>query len=1107
MIQMPKEKPMHNIKRVIRGIEPVVDVVEPVVEPEPIVEPETVVDVVEPEPEPVVEPVVEPEYTIGTGAKSAFDENGFNIYMKTFDAGGKNFYSVKTRHTEDVLYDSDLNNFPKNHLNGEPTWEPETFNTFDTWLPKHTHYIGFGTWIGVTLFYAAQNVNYAYGFDGDPSAFAQLERNLQWNSNSFWGKKCKILPTAVIEGSTSKREMINMKSAGAGNSCSGIKDVACGKVKTHWKVQGFTLPYLMKYYSIPENSSTFVKIDVESYECELLPSWFQWLSQLDNKPTLRVSLHGVYVRMCTKEQYAVIDNIAGLYNDIYINNERRQDIKTSWFSGDDILLTDNRINPTKLIQETYPVSDSPGEFLENGEKKMQATTKINKTLVFTTKNRRGYVRLLAESLEWMKAYEHAHIHVFDDGSTDFDIEDLKDWFPYAQIHESEHRHADMTTRHAFEWFENESEDDILINIDSDTMLHPDWNDFIDTHIERSGVLSLYHSGAKYHKSVNCDDVSCEKKSTGAMGIVMTRHVLEDMLHNMHNAEHKSAAFDWGFVNYFKKKGIKIIVPKNSLALHYGMYGAHGSGNHVEVANTFDFTPFPGYITKKAKEFLKNKKPDKPNEFAIIIVADSNAQNKYKANIENVKCYADHYKYTLIVTDTDSSCKGHFFVKKHCTVRNLMDTHDFKWALVIDGDVAVVNFKRQLTEMVSDDVSVFHGIRFHNNEIMAGIYFIRNDNYSKTYIQDWVNSGYKGFNYDNGALHYHLLDKLAQGVSGKEECKQKGQYSRDLHSYDQFVKCVHEVLSRSSCERRVRIMENSESKPEWIAIDSDRPKGTWTSTSFLHHAMKAPYQLRKAPKCSRSYFEGQPDDWYVSEDEYKKNLKDFWITEKRRDTGFGFDLCEKKKTTISLVVPAIKDDISFLYELNTNVQSQLRQPDELIVILSGTSQKDCVTIKGWTIECFDKKIHQGEARNIGWEKASSDIVTFMDADDTMYPERIDIIHKLFNKNKKLKMLVHGFDRTTSMRQHIINLNPDIDDGHMLYITMKQTQGKQLHLRTDLAHGHVSIQKNVNCPKFVSTFGEDSIFVRECVQTIGDNKEAMAFVRHPLVHYIPRSSKKS
>ena len=538
----------------------------------------------------------------------------------------------------------------------------------------------------------------------------------------------------------------------------------------------------------------------------------------------------------------------------------------------------------KLIQYTSTKKVS--------RKNISVKKKKNKTMVLTTKNRYGYVKLLADTLQFINVYDHANVHIFDDGSTDFSIDELKLWFPRAHVHGSDHRNPDMSIRHSFEWFEKESDDNILVTIDSDTMLHPKWNEFIDTHIGTSGVLSLYHSAAGYHKSVNCNRVTCEKKSTGSMGMVMTRKVLKDMLHNMHNAKHKAAAFDWGVVKYFDTKNIKIIVPKKSLALHYGMYGAHGSGNHVEVANTFDFKPFPVSIANRAKSFLKNKKPVRPKEFAIIIVADHNAQTKYKDNIENVKCYADHYHYSVIVTDTDSTCKGHFFFKKHCTVRNLMNKHDFKWALVLDGDVAVVNFKRQLTEFVSDDVSVVHGIRFHNNEICACVYFVRNDDYGKAYLDDWVNSGYKGFNYDNGALHYILLDKLASGVSGKEECKRNGQKSRDLNSYDQFVKCVHEVLSRSTCERKVRIMENTEMNPSWIAIDSDRPKGTWTSTSFLHHAMKSPYQLRKAPTCSRSYFEGHTDEWFVSLDVYKKNLKDFWTNKKRRDTGFQYNSCQR-----------------------------------------------------------------------------------------------------------------------------------------------------------------------------------------------------------------------
>ena len=84
-----------------------------------------------------------------------------------------------------------------------------------------------------------------------------------------------------------------------------------------------------------------------------------------------------------------------------------------------------------------------------------------------------------------------------------------------------------------------------------------------------------------------------------------------MLEHMHDAEHAAAAFDWGFVRYFQNKHIDIIVPRHSLALHYGMYGAHGTGNHVEVANNFDLTPFPQRIADKANAFLLNKSPDKP----------------------------------------------------------------------------------------------------------------------------------------------------------------------------------------------------------------------------------------------------------------------------------------------------------------------------------------------------------------------------------------------------------------------------------------------------------------------------------------------------------------
>ena len=272
-------------------------------------------------------------------ALSAFGLHGQEIYTKIKMKGGHHKYGVRTRQQGIVYYDSE-NRFPQKHIDGHPTWEPETFETFDKWLPLHTHYVGFGTWIGVTFFYASQQVQHSYGFDGDPSAFAQLETNLNWNRGSEWFARCTILPTAVVEGTHDHKEVVTMRSANVGNSCSGLKDVACGGAKVSWSVQGLTLKHLMKRFNIPINASTFIKIDVESFECELIPSWLEWMKPLRSKPTIRVSLHGPNVHMCSEKQYDDIEKFASLYNNIFIDGVRKADIHASRRSKDDILLTD-----------------------------------------------------------------------------------------------------------------------------------------------------------------------------------------------------------------------------------------------------------------------------------------------------------------------------------------------------------------------------------------------------------------------------------------------------------------------------------------------------------------------------------------------------------------------------------------------------------------------------------------------------------------------------------------------------------------------------------------------------------------------------------------------
>ena len=230
--------------------------------------------------------------------------------------------------------------------------------------------------------------------------------------------------------------------------------------------------------------------------------------------------------------------------------------------------------------------------------------------VVTVNNRVSYAKLLAENLRYVRVPEIADVFVFDNGSTEFRPSDLKTWFHKARVIETNCIHdADVVTRHAFEFFLRNLTHEILVNIDSDALLHPTWSTFIDEVLPRSdGVLSLYNSGAPYHPSFNCNHVTCQKNTTGALGMVLQRTVLTEALQMVNNSKSKVAdQFDWALCKFFIRRGLRIYVPRRSLLLHYGMHGAHGSGSkHVEQAVNFDMAALPIAMQSEARFYLHGK---------------------------------------------------------------------------------------------------------------------------------------------------------------------------------------------------------------------------------------------------------------------------------------------------------------------------------------------------------------------------------------------------------------------------------------------------------------------------------------------------------------------
>ena len=213
-------------------------------------------------------------------------------------------------------------------------------------------------------------------------------------------------------------------------------------------------------------------------------------------------------------------------------------------------------------------------------------------IAIPTHNRKGYTKFNADVIQKYHKIPSEELFIFDDCSTQYGEKELREWYgPDINYFPCTKKLlADSNIRRMFKYFST-SNYDIIFSVDSDTLFQSNWRSFIlDNMNKTDGMMSLYHSAAKWHQTYDCDDVLCKKTSVGSAGSVMTRDVVTKMLKN-----NKNKAFDWGFVDYFKKKGINMFVPLQSIMFHYGKQGQNNGCDTQEVARNFNRTVLPEWI--------------------------------------------------------------------------------------------------------------------------------------------------------------------------------------------------------------------------------------------------------------------------------------------------------------------------------------------------------------------------------------------------------------------------------------------------------------------------------------------------------------------------------
>ncbi len=105
---------------------------------------------------------------------------------------------------------------------------------------------------------------------------------------------------------------MTMKTSSPGNSASGVGEQIYGNARVEWTVQCYTLPFLFSHWGLTLGPAVFIKIDVESYECKLIPSLVEWFMSVPVKPTLHIAMHDQIVK-CSDGEYQIFRRLVDSY--------------------------------------------------------------------------------------------------------------------------------------------------------------------------------------------------------------------------------------------------------------------------------------------------------------------------------------------------------------------------------------------------------------------------------------------------------------------------------------------------------------------------------------------------------------------------------------------------------------------------------------------------------------------------------------------------------------------------------------------------------------------------------------------------------------------------
>jgi hypothetical protein len=220
------------------------------------------------------------------------------------------------------------------------------------------------------------------------------------------------------------------------------------------------------------------------------------------------------------------------------------------------------------------------------------------------------LKIMAESLYTSLRLNSCNIRVYDDCSTEYGIDELKQIFPTA-VSITKNTYNLKSDKNIYQMYKDFllSSDDYFFNADSDIIFYPDWLNFaLDLIQKTDGVLSLLNSVVHPVKEI-INEKLCIKEHIGSAGTLFTRKRMEELMTQFHDIK-TVEGFDWRWSEYFWSKNIPIYCVNDSLVQHIG-YTGQNSKAFFDFGRNFTLTSvsqgqiindvFEQFLTAQLKE--------------------------------------------------------------------------------------------------------------------------------------------------------------------------------------------------------------------------------------------------------------------------------------------------------------------------------------------------------------------------------------------------------------------------------------------------------------------------------------------------------------------------